>query len=211
MKIEITLHFTDSQSTSDTYNTIAAPAEGACRDKGSKFLAYAFPVESEQEARQRVASVKKEHYSARHCCYAYRIGKAGAHFRANDDGEPSGTAGKPILGQLLSANLTNVLVVVARYFGGTLLGTSGLTAAYKSAAAAAIAGAQVVQRTWDAVLTVTFPYAGMNAIMKIVKDAQLRILSQDFGSEQCSLSASVREGKAKSVQEQLAAAAAATA
>jgi uncharacterized YigZ family protein len=194
----------------DTYNTIAAPAEGVCKDKGSKFLAYAFPVGNEREVKERVAFVKKEHHSARHYCYAYRIGKEGALFRANDDGEPSGTAGKPILGQLLSASLTDVLVVVVRYFGGTLLGTSGLIAAYKNATAAAIASAQVVQRTWNTVLTAKFPYAGMNGIMKIVKDEQLLILSQDFDGGHCTIRISVRESKAQSVQEQLAAAAQAT-
>ncbi|MDR0415595.1 MAG: YigZ family protein [Prevotellaceae bacterium] len=197
----------DTNDTGDAYNTIAAPAEGVYRDRGSKFLAYAFPVQSEQEAREHVATIRREHYSARHHCYAYRTGKEGATFRANDDGEPSGTAGKPILGQLLSANLTNVLVVVVRYFGGTLLGTSGLIAAYRSATAAAIANAQVVQRAWEVVLTVTFPYAAMSGVMKIVKGEQLRILAQDFGSEECSVSVSVREGKARSVQEMLAAAA----
>ncbi|MDR1342904.1 MAG: YigZ family protein [Prevotellaceae bacterium] len=190
----------------DTYNTIAAPAEGVYKDKGSKFLAYAFPVQNEQEVKERIASVKREHHSARHHCYAYRMGKEGALLRANDDGEPSGTAGKPILGLLLSANLTNVLVVVARYFGGTLLGTSGLATAYKSATANAIAGAQVVQRAWEAVLTAKFPYAGMNGVMKIVKDEQLRILSQEFDNDRCYISVGVRESKARSVQEQLTAA-----
>jgi uncharacterized YigZ family protein len=185
----------------DTYLTIAAPAEGLYRDKGSRFLAFAFPVESEPEVKRHVAAIRQEHYGARHHCYAYRIGKEGALFRANDDGEPSGTAGKPMLGQLLSANLTNVLVTVTRYFGGTLLGTSGLIAAYRSAAAAALANAQVVQRTWDVVINAQFPYASLNEVMKLVKEEQLRVLSQDFGSERCSISLSVREGKAQRVKE----------
>ena len=142
----------------DTYRTIAAPCEGAYRDKGSRFLAYAFPVESEDEVKQHVARAKKEHFSARHHCYAYRMGKGGAAYRANDDGEPSGTAGKPILGQLMSANLTNTRVVVVRYFGGTLLGTPGLINAYRQATANAIANEQLVQRTWEAALNVCFPY-----------------------------------------------------
>jgi uncharacterized YigZ family protein len=187
----------------DTYSTIAAPAEGSYREKGSRFLACAFPVQSEEAVRRYVAAVRQERYGARHHCYAYRMGKDGALFRANDDGEPSGTAGKPILGQLLSANLTNVLLVVTRYFGGTLLGTSGLIAAYRSAAAAAIAGAQVVQRTWDVALTAAFPYANLNAVMKLVKEEQLRVLAQDFGSEQCTISLSVRESKAQRVQKRL--------
>jgi uncharacterized YigZ family protein len=185
----------------DTYLSISAPAEGAYRDKGSRFLAFAFPVEGEPDVKRHLAAIRQAHYGARHHCYAYRIGKGGGQFRANDDGEPSGTAGKPILGQLLSANLTNVLVAVARYFGGTLLGTSGLTAAYRSAAAAAIANAQVVQRTWDVELTAQFPYASLNAVMKLVKDEALRVLSQDFGSERCSISLSVRESKAQRVRE----------
>lgn len=188
---------------SDTYSTIAVPSEGLYRAKGSRFLACAFPVQSEEAVKRCVAAVRQEHYGARHHCYAYRMGKDGALFRANDDGEPSGTAGKPILGQLLSANLTNVLLVVTRYFGGTLLGTSGLTAAYRSAAAAAIAGAQVVQRTWDVALTAALPYASLNEVMKLVKEEQLRVLAQDFGNEQCSISLSVRESKAQHIRERL--------
>ncbi|MDR0566474.1 MAG: YigZ family protein [Prevotellaceae bacterium] len=187
----------------DTYSTISAPAEGLYREKGSRFLSFAFPVQSEEEVKQRIAAVRQEHHSARHHCYAYRLGKEGALFRATDDGEPSGTGGKPILGQLLSANLTNVLLVVTRYFGGTLLGTSGLIAAYRSAAGAAIAGAQVVQRTWDVELTATFSYANLNEVMKLVKEEQLRVLRQDFRSEQCSICLSVRESKAQRVRERL--------
>jgi uncharacterized YigZ family protein len=187
----------------DTYSTIAAPAEGSYREKGSRFLACVFPVQSEEEATQRIAAVRQERYGARHHCYAYRMGKEGALFRANDDGEPSGTAGKPILGLLLSSNLTNVLLVVTRYFGGRLLGTSGLIAAYRSAAAAAIAEAQVVQRTWDVELTATFPYANLNAVMKLVKEEPLRVLAQDFGSELCSISVSVRESKEQRIRERL--------
>jgi uncharacterized YigZ family protein len=188
---------------SDAYTTIAAPSEGLYREKGSRFLAFAFPVQREQEVKRHVAAVRQEHYGARHHCYAYRMGKNGALFRANDDGEPSGTAGKPILGQLLSADLTNVLVVVARYFGGTLLGTSGLAAAYRCAAAAAIANAQAAQRTWDVALTAHFPYVSLNEVMKLVKEEQLRVLSQDFGSERCSIGVSVRESKAQRVRERL--------
>lgn len=188
---------------SDTYSTIAEPAEGLYREKGSRFLAYAFPVQSEQEVKRHVEAIRQEHYGARHHCYAYRIGKDGARFRANDDGEPSGTAGKPILGQLLSAGLTNVLMVVTRYFGGTLLGTSGLIAAYRSAAAAAVANARVVQRTWDVELSAAFPYARLNEVMRLVKEEQLRVLSQDFGGEQCAICVSVRESRAQRVRERL--------
>ncbi len=179
----------------DTYLTISAPSEGTYKEKGSKFTAYAYAVQSEEEVKEHVGRIKKEFYDARHHCYAYRIGKDGARFRANDDGEPSGTAGKPILGQLLSANLTNVLVVVVRYFGGTLLGTSGLITAYKSATADAIANAQVVERTWNVELVVDFAYEQMNAVMKVVKDEQLQVLSQDFGDTACRITLSVRESK----------------
>ncbi|MDR1225522.1 MAG: YigZ family protein [Prevotellaceae bacterium] len=187
----------------DTYNTITSPTEGIYKEKGSKFTAYAYPVESEQQVKDLVAQIKKKFYDARHHCYAYRIGKNGVNFRANDDGEPSGTAGKPILGQLLSANVTNILVAVVRYFGGTLLGTSGLTTAYKSAAADALANAQIATLTWNAELTVDFPYEQMNAIMKVVKDERLQIISQDFNSTACKIRLSIREGKLDDVKKKL--------
>ncbi|MDR2937903.1 MAG: IMPACT family protein [Prevotellaceae bacterium] len=187
----------------DSYRTIAAPAEGAYKDKGSKFTAYAFPVENELQVKNLVARLKKDFYDARHHCYAYRIGKNGAQFRANDDGEPSGTAGKPILGQLLSADVTNVLVVVVRYFGGTLLGTSGLIAAYKNATADALVNAQIVERTWNAEVTFDFAYEQMNAVMKVVKDERLQIISQNFGDTVCQITLSVRESKIPNLKFQI--------
>ncbi|MDP2112754.1 MAG: YigZ family protein, partial [Bacteroidota bacterium] len=128
----------------DTYKTIEKPSEGLFKDKGSKFISFAFPVNSEDEIKDIVQSIKKEHHSARHHCYAWRLGADHLHFRANDDGEPSSTAGKPILGQIQSFDLTNILIVVVRYFGGTLLGVSGLINAYRSAALDAINQAEIV-------------------------------------------------------------------
>ncbi len=187
----------------DIYFTIASPAEGTYKEKGSKFTAYAYPVQSEEEVKEHVARIKKEFYDARHHCYAYRIGKEGVRFRVNDDGEPSGTAGKPILGQLLSANLTNVLVVVVRYFGGTLLGTSGLITAYKTATADAVANAQIDERTWSEELTASFPYEVMNSVMKVVKDEGLQVLLQDFDHTTCRITLSVRESKISAVRKKL--------
>ena len=188
---------------SDTYRTIAAPAQGLYKEKGSKFTAYAFAVQSDDEVKQHVNWAKREFYDARHHCYAYRIGKNGVLFRANDDGEPSGTAGKPILGQLLSADLVNVLVVVVRYFGGTLLGTSGLITAYKAAAANAITNAHIEERTWNTEITATFPYGSVNGVMKVVKDEQLQIVAQEFSNAACRITLSVRESKASSVRKKL--------
>jgi len=167
----------------DIYRTIAAPAVGLFKDKGSKFLAFAFPVENEAEIKEHIQNLKKEYFDARHHCYAYRIGLNGELWRANDDGEPSSTGGKPILGQLLSMELTNVLVVVVRYFGGIQLGVSGLINAYRSAAAAALAQAQIVEKVAKEILTLKFPYLEMNRIMKLVKEEGLETLSQHFDNE----------------------------
>ena len=152
----------------DLYRTVAAPAEAACRERSSKFLAWIYPVRSEEEIRGHLDALRKRFFDATHHCYAWRLGPRGEAFRANDDGEPSGTAGKPILGQLLSNDITDCLVVVVRYFGGTKLGVPGLIAAYREAAAAAIEAAQIVERTVDRVVTVDFPYVAMNDIMRVV-------------------------------------------
>jgi uncharacterized YigZ family protein len=185
--------------------TIAAPAEGIYREKGSRFLAFAFPVQRTEEVNQHLAHLQSLHHTARHCCYAYRMGKDGASFRANDDGEPSSTAGRPILGQLLSAGLTDVLIVVVRYFGGVLLGTSGLTTAYRQAAAAAIAAAQVVQRQWESPLAFSFPYHRMGEVMQLVKHERLRVLAQDFTCDPCRLTLSVPDDRMAEVRQRLAA------
>jgi uncharacterized YigZ family protein len=165
------------------YKTIAAAATGVFKDKGSKFLSFAFPVEAEEQAKEQVRKIKKEYFDARHHCFAYRIGAGGEQWRANDDGEPSSTGGKPVLGQLLSRELTNVLVVVVRYFGGTLLGVPGLINAYRSAAADALDNAQVVEKTVQEIITVTFPYDHMNAMMKLLKEEQAEIRTQQCDTE----------------------------
>lgn len=186
----------------DTYKTIASASEGIFKDRGSKFMAYAYPVSSEAEVKEKIAVLKKEHFNAVHHCYAFRLGADKMHFRSNDDGEPSGTAGKPILGQIQSNDLTNILIVVVRYFGGTLLGVPGLIAAYKGAAADAIANAKTEERTVDEVYELKFPYAAMNDVMRILKDEELKQWNQDFQLD-CSLLFSVRKNEADRVGELL--------
>lgn len=186
----------------DTYKTIAAPSEGIFKDRGSKFIAYAFPVTNEEAVKNHLAELRKEHFSARHHCYAFRLGPDKQHFRANDDGEPSGTAGKPILGQIQSNDLTNVLIVVVRYFGGTLLGVSGLIAAYRGAAADAIANASIIEKQVKEVYELSFPYDAMNSVMKILKDENLEQWAQDFQLA-CTLRFSVRKNDADRVTEAL--------
>ena len=157
----------------DTYKTIWKTSEGLFKDKGSKFISYAFPVESEDEIRNIVLTIKKEHHSARHHCYAWRLGHEKLVFRANDDGEPSSTAGKPILGQIQSYDLTNILIVVVRYFGGTLLGVSGLINAYRNAAQDAILQAEIIEKLVEKQILIEFDYGVMNEVMKIFKDEKL--------------------------------------
>ena len=164
----------------DSYLTIGADAETAIRERSSKFLAYAFHVESEEEIASHLERLRKRYYDATHHCYAWRLGPEGERFRANDDGEPSSTAGKPILGQMLSHDLTDCLIVVVRYFGGTKLGVPGLIAAYKESAAAVIEVAEIVERTVDTVFKVEFPYVAMNEIMRIVKEEQPVVKGQTF-------------------------------
>lgn len=187
---------------SDTYLTIAAPSEAASRERSSKFLAYAYPVQSEEQIRILLDALRRKYYDATHHCYAWRLGPAGAAFRANDDGEPSGTAGKPILGQLLSLDLTDCLVVVVRYFGGTKLGVAGLIAAYREAAAEAIGAAEVVERTVDRAVRVDFPYVAMNDLMRVIKEEQPRIEEQRFDNL-CTMRLSIRESRAEALIEKL--------
>ena len=186
----------------DLYRTVAAPAEAACRERSSKFLAWIYPVRTEEEIREHLEALRKRFFDATHHCYAWRLGPRGEAFRANDDGEPSGTAGKPILGQLLSNELTDCLVVVVRYFGGTKLGVPGLIAAYKESAAAAIEAAQIVERTVDRIVTVDFPYVAMNDIMRVVKELQPRIEEQTFDNL-CTLRLTIRESRADLLEERL--------
>ncbi|HQN92787.1 MAG TPA: YigZ family protein [Prolixibacteraceae bacterium] len=190
-------------SIQDTYQTVEGNAEGLFKDKGSKFIAFISHVETEEEIKETIQLIKKEHFSARHHCYAYRLGYYGEKYRANDDGEPSGTAGKPIHGQLLSHNLTKTLIVVVRYFGGTLLGVSGLINAYKNAAADAIMNASIVTRIIENNYRLKFDYPLQNAVMKIIKDEQLEIVSASYELD-CTLEIKVRINKTDTVTEKLA-------
>lgn len=176
----------------DTYRTLAEPAEGLFKDKGSKFLAYAFPIRSETEVKNYLEAVHKQHPKARHHCYAYRLGLDRNNYRVNDDGEPSGTAGRPILNTLYSQDLTNILVIVVRYFGGTLLGVPGLINAYKLATADALTNATIVSKTVNEVYRLQFTYEQMNDVMKVVKDQQLTVLSQSFDND-CTLEIELRK------------------
>jgi uncharacterized YigZ family protein len=179
----------------DSYLTIAESAEAIYKERSSKFLTYAYPVESEEEIKELLDALRKEYYDATHHCYAYRLGPQGEVFRANDDGEPSGTAGKPILGQLLSADLTNCLVVVVRYFGGTKLGVSGLIQAYKESTAEVIAVSKIIEKTVDRVIKVDFSYISMNGVMRVIKDMSPRIDEQVFDNL-CTMTLRIRESEA---------------
>jgi uncharacterized YigZ family protein len=187
----------------DLYRTIAAPAEALFKERSSKFFAYAFPVVSAEEALEIVERLRKKYYDATHHCYAYRLGADGSVYRANDDGEPSGTAGKPILGQLLSADVTDCLVVVVRYFGGTKLGVPGLIGAYRESTAEVLAAAEIVEKTVDAIFTVVFPYVCMNDVMKVVKEEQPRIVSQSFDNV-CTMTLAIRRSRAAALEKRLA-------
>lgn len=186
----------------DSYMTLDGPCEAALRERSSKFLAYAWPVQNEEEIRGHLDTLRKRYYDATHHCYAWRIGPHGEAFRANDDGEPSGTAGKPILGQLLSKEVTNCLVVVVRYFGGTKLGVPGLIAAYREAAAGVLAAGRIVTRTVDCTVKVDFPYVAMNDVMRVVKEEQPRIAAQTFDNL-CTMHLVVRASAAGRLAEKL--------
>lgn len=176
----------------DTYRTLAAPAEGLYKEKGSKFLAFAYPVSGIDDVKVRLEALRKDYFDARHHCYAYILGPHKDAFRANDDGEPSGTGGRPIYGQLLSADLTNTLIVVVRYFGGILLGASGLANAYKTAARDAIDHAQILEKTIDMRYRLSFEYVAMNEVMRILKEYDLKPEAQKYDMD-CSLEVSVRQ------------------
>lgn len=180
--------------TNDSYWTLAAPAEGEYSEKRSKFLAYAYPVTTEEEALERVREVRARYYDARHVCWAYRLGVTGELYRANDDGEPSGTAGKPIHGILVSQGLTEVIVLVVRYFGGVKLGTSGLIEAYREATLAAIEDAPRRECILTEQLSITFSYDLMGPVMRVVKESDARILSQDF-TDVCRLELEQRQAR----------------
>ncbi|MCM1311939.1 MAG: YigZ family protein [Bacteroides sp.] len=186
----------------DSYLTIDGLSEGIYTEKRSKFLAFAFHVESIEEVKEYVAEYQKKYYDARHVCYAYMLGADRLDFRANDNGEPSGTAGKPILGQINSNNLTNILVIVVRYFGGIKLGTSGLIVAYRIAAAEAIAAATVVEKTVDEDVTFFFEYPFMNDVMRIVKEENPKIVEQGYDTD-CSMTLRIRRGNMPRLRERL--------
>ena len=175
----------------DTYRSIEAASEGLFKDNGSRFIALAYPVESEDEVKEIVAGLKKEYHDARHHCYAYRLGHRGDRFRANDDGEPSGSAGRPILGQIDAAGLSDILVVVVRYFGGIKLGIPGLIRAYKTSTADALAKAGVVEKVAGLSFRVRYDYLDMNTVMKVLKDLSLPVSGQIFDT-QCSVDVRVR-------------------
>jgi uncharacterized YigZ family protein len=177
---------------SDTYKTITAKSEGIYKQKGSKFLSFALPVSNINEINKIVKDYRRQFYDARHVCYAYKLGEDNKNFRSNDDGEPSGTAGRPILGQISSHQLTNILIIVVRYFGGILLGTSGLIVAYKEAAADALNQAEIIEKTIDINISVLFDYVRTNEVMKIIKDTDSQIISQNLDNL-CSMELSIRK------------------
>ena len=177
----------------DTYKTIAAASEEVLyKEKNSKFFGYAFPVTTEEEIKEILERLRKEHFSARHWCYAYQIGTEKIQYRANDDGEPNNSAGMPIYGQILSFEVTNVLVVVVRYFGGVKLGVGGLISAYKIAAQMALENSEIVERTIDKHFIISFGYANMNKVMRIIKEKNLQIISQKMEMD-CEIEISIRK------------------
>ena len=181
----------DSQEIKDAFKSIAQEAKGLFKDNGSRFIAHAYPVETEEEVKGIVASLKKEYYDARHHVYAYRLGYKGDKFRANDDGEPSGSSGRPVLGQIDSMGLSDILVVVVRYFGGIKLGIPGLIRAYKTSTADALANAEIIEKIASKMFRVRFGYMSMNGVMKVMKDMGLEQKNQQFDME-CSIDVSVR-------------------
>ena len=186
----------------DEYKTIASDGEGYYTEKRSKFLAFAHHVETTDEVKDIITGYRKKYYDARHVCYAYMLGPQRTEFRANDDGEPSSTAGKPILGQINSSELTDVLIVVVRYYGGVNLGTSGLIVAYREAAADAIAHATVETRQVEEEVVYTFAYPQMNDVMRIVKEMQPRIVSQTFDNT-CEIRLRIRQSEAEMLRSKL--------
>lgn len=186
----------------DAYKTIQKESEGTYSELRSKFLAFAHPVTTVEEAMAFVEQYQKRFYDARHVCWAYMLGAERTTFRSNDNGEPSGTAGKPILGQINSLELTDVIVLVVRYFGGVKLGTSGLIVAYRTAAAEALANAEIVDRTVDVEYTFTFEYPFMNGIMKVVREMEARIVGQSYDMD-CSMTLSIRKGNLEELKERI--------
>lgn len=187
---------------SDTYQTIKFPSEGIFRDRGSKFLAFAYPISSETHIKAIITQLQAEHPKARHFCWAFRLTQDTSIFRVNDDGEPTGSAGRPILNCLLSAQLTNILMVVVRYFGGTLLGIPGLIYAYKSATLEALAASTIIEQTVNDIYKISFDYVQMNVVMKILKEQSIQIVKQGFETK-CWLEISIRKNSVNKVVDQL--------
>jgi uncharacterized YigZ family protein len=187
---------------SDTYKTIASEAHGLFKDRGSRFIALAIPVTSQEDIKQRLDALRREYHDARHHCYAWVLSPDRQAWRANDDGEPSGTAGRPILGQINSRELTDILIVVIRYFGGTLLGVSGLINAYRSAAEDALANALIIEKTVMHSYVLKFPYLSMNDVMKVLKEEGCDQSDHSYGND-CSIKISVRASAAERVTERL--------
>lgn len=192
----------DSQQRNDTFKSISGPSEGLYKEKGSKFLAFAYPVVSEEEVRTVLDRIRKEYYDARHHCYAYRLGLTGNVWRYNDDGEPSSTAGRPIYGQILSRELSDVLIVVVRYFGGTKLGVPGLIRAYKTAAADALDHARTVEKVASERYAVTFDYVAMDRVMRILKDMGVQP-SGYTAEDACRMEMDVRLGDAERFRQRM--------
>lgn len=186
----------------DTYKTISGISEGYLTEQRSKFISYALPVHTPEEVKEKVDAICKQHYSARHVCWAYMLGAGREQFRVNDDGEPSSTAGKPILGVINSNELTDILIVVVRYFGGVKLGTSGLIAAYRGAAQDAISHAEIIEKTVDEDITVTFEYLFLNEVMKIVKEDNPQIISRQFDMD-CVVTLRTRKSEVGKLREKL--------
>ena len=186
----------------DTYKTIGLPNEGLYKEKGSRFIAYAFPVTDEQQIKEIISNLKKEHHSARHICFAWRLGPDQQLFRFNDDGEPSGTAGRPIFSQIQQHGLTDILVAVVRYFGGILLGTSGLINAYKQAATDVLNSADIVEKVVEIDIEVNFDYLAMNDFMTIVKEFQVGMKESHFDNS-CKVNFSVRKQLKNRIMEKL--------
>ncbi|SBV94613.1 conserved hypothetical protein [uncultured Dysgonomonas sp.] len=186
----------------DTFRTIVKTSKAIYTEKRSKFIAYAIPVLSVDDAKAEIEKLRKEYYDARHVCWAYMLGADRKDFRANDDGEPSGTAGKPILGQINSNELTNILIAVVRYFGGIKLGTSGLIVAYREAAAEAIMEADIIEKTVDCQISFSFEYPFMNDVMKIVKDLEPTILNQSYEMN-CLMTLEIRKAKFEELKNRL--------
>ena len=186
----------------DVYKTISGPAEGTYTERRSRFLAFAFPIQTEDEFKEHLDEFKKEYYNARHICYAYMLGHEREDFRANDDGEPSGTAGRPILGQINSNELTDILIIVVRFYGGIKLGTGGLIVAYRTAAAAAIEEAKIIKKTVDKELFITFEYPCMNDVMRIVKEEEPDVIEQNFEMD-CSMRLRIRVSKMERLKKRL--------